>query len=131
MKATFLAQIRRGILCPIPQQAGRVAVDFSRAKPEEVLEVTVQSQTKKRTLPQNRRMWRILQIFEALGWEKDEAKSWCCAEFLEPIVHELPDGTRVETIRGTRNLTTVQMGEFMDRIERFLNEKGLWWPEEP
>lgn len=129
MKSTYLAQIRRGVLVAIPQMAGRVAVEFSRSKPEEVLEVTVQSQTKKRTLSQNARMWAILQVFEAWGWHKDEAKTWCCGEFLPPIVREMPDGTRIETKASrTSTLNTKQMGEFMDRIEHWLVDQGVHLP---
>jgi len=127
MKATFQATIRQGVICPLPQTAGQTSVKLARFKPG-VLTVTVESEVKRRTLSQNARMWKILQAFEELGWEKDEAKAWCCAKFLEPMVREFPDGTREETVRGTRHLTTAQMGEFQDRIERFLNEKGLWFP---
>lgn len=129
MKVTFSATLLRGVLCPLPQTAGQTQVKLARLKPG-VLTVTVENETKQRTLSQNRRMWRILQAFEELGWEKDEAKHYCCSKFLEPLVREFPDGTREETVRGTRHLTTAQMGEFQDRIERFLNEKGLWFPNE-
>jgi hypothetical protein len=128
---SFPATIRRGIICPDPAYAGEVSVAFARFKVDEIVTVTVEKRTKKRTLKQNRRMWKILQIFEALGWEKDEAKTWCCDQFLEPVVREFPDGSRTESTRGTRFLSTVAMGEFMDRIERFLNEKQLWYPDEP
>jgi len=115
---------------PLPAFQAKALVGLSRFKPEAVLSVTVESEVKRRTLSQNARMWKILEVFQELGWEKDEAKVYCAGKFLPPIVREFPDGTREETVSGTRHLTTVQMGEFMDRIERFLNEKGLWYPSE-
>ena len=129
MEVRFKATLYRGVISPLAGVAGQVAVGFARFKPDEIVDVTVARQTKRRTLPQNSRMWAsLMSAFEELGWEKDEAKVWCCAKFLEPIVREFPDGTREETVRGTRHLTTAEMAAFQDRIERFLNERGLWFP---
>jgi len=125
----FKAQIHNGVIRPDPAHVGNLLVFAAKFQPGQEFDLTIEKATKRRTLPQNKRMWRILQVFEALGWEKDEAKKWCCDEFLPPVVHEFPDGTRTESTRGTRFLNTAQMGESMDRIERFLNEKGLWYPE--
>lgn len=119
-----------GRIISLPATAGATAAKLARFKPG-LLTITVESEVKRRTLPQNRRLWgNLMGAFVELGWEKDEAKAWCCAKFLDPIVREFPDGTREETVRGTRFLTTAEMGEFQDRIERFLNEKNLWFPEE-
>ena len=85
MKATFQASIVRGVIVPHPAYAGAVAAKLARFKPG-TLTVTVESEVKRRTLSQNRRMWGILSAFEELGWERDEAKTWCCAKFLDPIV---------------------------------------------
>lgn len=130
MKLTYQATVKDGRLVPLPFFAAKAQVGLARFKPGAVLSVTVESEVKRRTLSQNARMWKILETFQELGWEKDEAKTWCCSQFLPPVVREFPDGTRVENVAGTRHLTTAQMGEFMDRIERFLNEKGLWYPSE-
>ncbi len=129
MKITFQGTVKNGAMIPLPHFAAKVAVGRAKFKPGAVITVTEESEIKRRTLSQNARMWKILEVFEELGWEKDDSKVWCCAQFLPPVVREFPDGTRTESVSGTRHLTTVQMGEFMDRIERFLNEKGLWYPE--
>lgn len=96
-------------------------------KAKSSVRLVLDSDTKKRTLDQNSRLWKM---FEHFGWEKDEAHDFCCKKFLPPIERELPDGTIVEIMRGTSGLTTGQMAEFQDRIERFLNEHGLWFPPE-
>lgn len=128
MTVSFPAQIRKGIIVPHPAYAGKVAVNFARFGDAEVY-VSVEKLGKRRTIPQNRRMWKILEVFSALGWTKEEAKAWACEQFLEPIVREFPDGTRTETVRGTKHLNTTEMVQFMDEIERFLNEKRLWFPD--
>ena len=126
MKFSYLARIVQGRPVPEPEIAMSVAVKMAKVKPGALVRVTVDTATNKRTLDQNARVWAL---FESFGWERDEAHDYCCAKFLEPVVKEWPDGSREEIPRGTRNLSTVEFSEFMDRIERFLNEKGLWYPE--
>lgn len=129
MKLSVPATISKGVIQIHPAYAGKAAVAFSRLKPGETVTVTVESEKRTRTLSQNARMWMLLSVFEELGWHKDEAKVWCCGEFLPPHVRELPDGTRIETKASrTSTLNTEQMGKFMDRIEHFLIDHGIHIP---
>ena len=84
---------------------------------------------KRRSLSQNARMWAVLMsAFEELGWEKDEAKTWCAEQFLEPVVKENFDGSRVEFVRKTSTLTVQEMSEFQGRIERYLIQNNIHIP---
>ena len=83
---------------------------------------------KRRTLAQNRRMFKILETFKELGYRKHEAHEYCARKFLQPRVVKWPDG-REDILPGyTHTLTTEEMSEYMDAIEQHLNEEGLWWP---
>jgi len=129
VKITYPARIFAGRAVPLPAHVGPVAAKLAKFKGDEVVHVTIESERKTRTLSQNARMWTLLSVFEEWGWHKDEAKVWCCGEFLPPLVREMPDGSRIETKASrTSGLTTEQMSAFMDRIEHFLIEQGVHIP---
>lgn len=141
MKTSFLATIRKGSICPINASIGRVAVDLSRFKDSEVLEVTVQSQTKKRTLKQNARYWKLIvpafanwtgyeqfpESAEKLGLApKDSAHEVLKAMFIPEREAVLPDGSTVKIRPSTAKLTTAEMADLQDKAERFLNDQGIY-----
>ena len=110
-------------ILPLDEVVRAVAGSLARFKPRTRVRVTIDSDIRKRTLEQNARLWSM---FDHLGWEKGEAHDFFCRKFLPPIVKELPDGTQVEIMRGTSFLTTKEMSDFQDAIERFLAQHGLW-----
>ena len=81
-----------------------------------------------RTVDQNARLWTLLRCFGEWGWDPEDAKAWACSQFLPPVVREFPDGTRQEVpAYRTSTLNTTEMAEFQDRIERWLNEHGIFF----
>lgn len=143
MKSTFIATLRKGVIVPLPHLAGRVSVEFSRFKPDEVLDVTVERQTKKRTLKQNARYWVLIvpafsnwsgyeefpERAEMLGLApKDSAHEVLKAMFVPEREAVLPDGSTVKLRPSTAKLTTVEMANLQDQAERFLNSQGIYLP---
>ena len=108
---------------PLDEIVRATASHLSRFKPKSLVRVTITDDLKSRTLAQNRRFWKLM---DHLGWEKEEAHDWACLKFLPPVEKFLPDGTAVHTMRGTSGLTTKEMSDFQDAIERFLAEHGLF-----
>ena len=121
----FTATVDRGKL--VWEQPAQVAVGLSKYKPGERIRVTLSRFTSPRTLDQNSRLWKLFQCFEEFGNTKKEAHDICCKLFLPPIVKELPGGIRVEIMRGTSNLTTTEMGSFMDEIESWLRDQNIYY----
>ena len=117
----YQAVLVQGVAVPLREHASIIKAGREQFSEGEILDVTEEKHVRRRSLKQNARMWKLLSVFvDDWGWERDESHDFCCKKFLEPIVHELPDGTRVEVMRGTKNLNVKEMSDFMDRIERWL-----------
>jgi hypothetical protein len=148
LKTTFPATINRGVICPHPAYAGRVAVDFARFKPGEPLTVTVESEARRRTLRQNSRYWALIvpAFADWTGYEsypehlekrdlaalKDSAHRTLKAMILGPrtVTRTLPNGHTIEEIQepSTKDLTTAQFAELQNKAEKLLNENGIYLP---
>ena len=115
--------MKREAIVSLPEAVRTLASWLSLFKPNTKVRLTLDSDIRKRTLEQNARLWSM---FDHLGWEKGEAHDFFCRKFLPPIQKELPDGTIVEIMRGTSGLSTKEMSDFQDAIERFLAQHGLW-----
>jgi len=141
-EVTFKAQIKRGVITPFPGVAGAVAVQLAAFQPDEALDVTVSKPSRRRSKPQNDRHWSlIVPAFEQLGYErfsrwyeesgqspKDSAHNVIKRMFLEPLKLNLPDGTVVEVLPGSKYLTTAQFSEMDEKAERYLNSLGIYLP---
>ena len=145
MEVRFKATIYRGVISPLPGVAGEVAVEFSRFKPNEILDVTVARQTNRRTLKQNKRYWQVIvKAFSAwTGYEefpesaeklglapKDTAHAILKAMFIGEREIELPNGQTVKVRPSTAKLTTKEMADLQDAAERFLNQNEIYLPAE-
>lgn len=143
MTLTFQATIRKGILCPLPQCAGRVAVGLARFKADQILDVHVEKQGKIRSLEQNARYWKLIvpAFSEWAGYEqfpesaerlglapKDSAHEVLKSMFLPEREATLPDGTVVKIRPSTAKLSTAEMADLQDQAERFLNANGIYLP---
>ena len=142
MKVSFRATIHRGVICPIPTVAGRVAVKFANFKPDEILDVTVERLAKKRTLSQNAFYWDVVvPAFVELGYQqfsvvaettgmapKDSAHSVIKRMFLDPMVYTASDGTEYEFEPSTASLTTAQFSQMTDRAITYLNTLDIHLP---
>lgn len=145
MISRFKATIRKGIICPLLAVAGRVSVDFARFKPDAVIDVTVETESRKRTLKQNARYWSLIvpAFSEWTGFEKfpesaekagiapkDSAHAILKAKFIGDRDITLPNGEVVRVRPSTACLTTAEMADLQDKAERFLNENGIYLPAE-
>ena len=122
--------IVQGQMVPLREHSSIIQAGRAQFQEGEIVDVTEEKHVRRRTLKQNARMWKLLGIFvDDWGWERDEAHDFCCEKFLDPVVHELPDGTRVQVRAGTKHLNVSEMSEFMDRIERWLTiDQGVHIP---
>ncbi len=138
----FKAQIRRGMIVPFPGIAGKVAVELSRFKEDDAVDVVVSLPGKRRTLDQNARHWKIIvPAFVELGHEpfsqwaelhgmtpKDSAHNVIKTMFLDPLEVDLGDGVKRQVIPPSSHLTTAQFSQMDDAAERYLNSLGVYLP---
>ena len=85
--------------------------------------VEVKKKTKGRTLSQNALYWRWMENIVSLasedtGYEKDELAAYFKSEFLPKRIVTI-GGVETEIPGSTKKLTTKEMVEYMDRIDRF------------
>ena len=99
---------------------------------EKPWKLTIERETKRRTLSQNALLWKWLDevtqhVMEHTGHDKDELHEFFKAKFLP--ARNVSVGAYLASYRSTKNLTTAEMSEYMDRIYAFCtSELGLFLP---
>lgn len=101
-------------------------------------EITIKRHRKKRTLSQLRLKWMWVDevadhVAKYTGHTSDEINEWFKGQFLPEPPPIIVEGVSVPGKRSTKNLTTVEMSEFMTRIHAWAtSELGmlLTLPEE-
>ena len=144
----FKGTIRKGVICPCPGLVGRVSVELSRFKADEIVDVNVEKPTRKRTLRQNSRYWSVIvpAFAEWTGYEaypehlekqdlkalQQSAHRTLKAMFIgsTTVTRTLPNGTTVTEVHepSTAGLTTAQMATLQTQAERLLNENDIYLP---
>jgi len=90
------------------------------------VEVTVKTQTKKRSSSQNRYYWGVVipLISESTGYTLDEAHEAIKLKFLR--IH----GDKLDSVGSTKKLSTKEFEDTMEEIRAFaINELSVYIPE--
>lgn len=90
--------------------------------------VSVKPRKSKRSIEQNRRLWELYAAIGAyIGEEKDAVHELMGYKFLREL--KTINGETVEVIKSTTKLTTAEMAEYQEAIERWAASIGFWWEE--
>jgi hypothetical protein len=81
-----------------------------------------------RTLPQNAYLWGVVYktISGYTGYEKEEVHEYCKLKFALRTKFDLGDWGVDEISIGTKLMDTRQMTEYIDKIRRYFNERGMY-----
>jgi hypothetical protein len=96
----------------------------------------IEFKARRRSLPQNSLLWsRLTDISRQLIWygEKLRPQDWKCvlmAAFKKQHVVPTPDGGFVMLGLSTSDLTKEEMNDFLELIEHFSNEHGVFLSDE-
>ena len=83
-----------------------------------VWHVIVKPKKSKRSLEQNSRYWKLVTgLGKQLGYEADEMHDICRFKFLRNAIEI--EGERLPLLTSTTKLTTAQMVDYQDAIERW------------
>lgn len=86
--------------------------------------VTVVERKKKRSSEQNKRYWKLLTEFgKHLGYTPDEMHDICRFKFLRNAIEI--EGERLPLLATTTKLTSAEMVEYQDMIERWGHGMGF------
>lgn len=98
------------------------------------LEVCIRPYNSKRSVEQNRRLWKIYSKLEDEAWvngRRYSAETWheyCKGMFLGYELKAMPDGTEVKTPISTTTLNTAEMTDYQNRLQAWAaGNFGLIW----
>lgn len=99
-----------------------------------VLEVCIRPYNSKRSIEQNRRLWKIYGELADKAWvngRRYSAETWheyCKGMFLGYELKAMPDGTEVKTPISTTTLNTAEMTDYQNRLQAWAaGNFGLIW----
>ena len=98
------------------------------------LEVCIRPYHSKRSIEQNRRLWKIYGELADKAWvngRRYSAETWheyCKGMFLGFELKAMPDGTEVKTPISTTTLNTAEMTDYQNRLQAWAaGNFGLIW----
>ncbi|GFM00164.1 TPA: recombination protein NinB [Neisseria gonorrhoeae] len=98
------------------------------------LEITIRPRKSKRSVEQNRRLWKIYGELADKAWvdgRRFDANTWheyCKGVFIGFDIRDMPDGTEVKIPISTTTLNTAEMAEYQNNIQaRAAVEFGIIW----
>lgn len=98
------------------------------------LELCVRPLKSRRSLEQNRRLWKIYGVLAEQAWvngRRFDAETWheyCKGLFLGFNVYAMPDGTERKTPISTATLNTAEAAEYQNNIQSWAaGEFGILW----
>lgn len=98
------------------------------------LEVSIRPYNSKRSIEQNRRLWKIYGELADKAWvngRRYSAETWheyCKGMFLGFELKAMPDGTEVKTPISTTTLNTAEMTDYQNRLQAWAaGNFGLIW----
>ena len=98
------------------------------------LEVCIRPYNSKRSIEQNRRLWKIYSKLADEAWvngRRYSAETWheyCKGMFLGFELKAMPDGTEVKTPISTTTLNTAEMTDYQSRLQAWAaGNFGLIW----
>lgn len=89
------------------------------------IELTIRKERNSRTLSQNAYYWGVVIeiLAENYGYEPEEMHEALKFKFLK--TH---DDSELVTVRSTTKLSTVEFGDYLDRIMRWAAQEGIYIP---
>jgi hypothetical protein len=101
---------------------------LERLDPHVIWHVSIRKKKSKRSLDQNRRLWDLYgAIGDYIGEDKYSIHELMGYKFLREL--KTVGGETVEVIKSTTNLSTKDMADYQDAIERWAAEIGFIWEE--
>lgn len=98
------------------------------------LEVCIRPYNSKRSVEQNRRLWKIYGELADKAWvngRRYSAETWheyCKGMFLGYELKAMPDGTELKTPISTTTLNTAEMTDYQNRLQSWAaGNFGLIW----
>lgn len=98
------------------------------------LEVCIRPYNSKRSIEQNRRLWKIYGELADKAWvngRRYSAETWheyCKGMFLGYELKAMPDGTEIKTPISTTTLNTAEMTDYQNRLQSWAaGEFGIIW----
>ncbi|WP_455512106.1 recombination protein NinB [Neisseria lactamica] len=98
------------------------------------LEITIRPRKSKRSVEQNRRLWKIYGELADKAWSggrRYSAQTWheyCKGAFIGFDVRMMPDGTERKSPISTTTLNTAEMAEYQNNIQAWAaTEFGIIW----
>ena len=98
------------------------------------LEVCIRPYNSKRSIEQNRRLWKIYGELADKAWvngRRYSAETWheyCKGMFLGYELKAMPDGTEIKTPISTTTLNTAEMTDYQNRLQAWAaGNFGLIW----
>lgn len=98
------------------------------------LEVCIRPYNSKRSIEQNRRLWKIYGELADKAWvngRRYSAETWheyCKGMFLGYELKAMPDGTELKTPISTTTLNTAEMTDYQNRLQAWAaGNFGLIW----
>ncbi|HHK5988334.1 recombination protein NinB [Neisseria sp. P0009.S008] len=98
------------------------------------LEVCIRPHKSKRSIEQNRRLWKIYGELADKAWvngRRYSAETWheyCKGMFLGYELKAMPDGSELKTPISTTTLNTVEMTDYQNRLQAWAaGNFGLIW----
>lgn len=98
------------------------------------LEVCIRPYNSKRSIEQNRRLWKIYAKLADEAWvngRRYSAETWheyCKGMFLGYELKAMPDGTELKTPISTTTLNTAEMTDYQNRLQAWAaGNFGLIW----
>lgn len=98
------------------------------------LEVCIRPYNSKRSIEQNRRLWKIYGKLADEAWvngRRYSAETWheyCKGMFLGYELKAMPDGTELKTPISTTTLNTAEMTDYQNRLQAWAaGNFGLIW----
>lgn len=98
------------------------------------LEVCIRPYNSKRSVEQNRRLWKIYGELADKAWvngRRYSAETWheyCKGMFLGYELKAMPDGTELKTPISTTTLNTAEMTDYQNRLQAWAaGNFGLIW----
>lgn len=96
--------------------------------PTVIWRVSVRPKKTKRSIEQNSRYWKLVTDFgKHLGYTPDEMHDICRFKFLRNAINI--EGERLPLLKTTTKLTTAEMADYQDMIERWAAELGFVFDE--
>ena len=127
IKFTVTPQTAQGFL-------NQVQENLSAWLAKDNLDITIRPHKSKRSIEQNRRLWRIYGELSDKAWvngRRYSAETWheyCKGVLLGFDIKAMPDGTEVKTPISTTTLNTAEMTDYQNRLQSWAaGEFGIIW----